>query len=379
MTDIQKQFVEIIRAALWDDCNYRPSNCVDWDILTIMAKEQSILGIYGDYVLRNKDRFAKEGYAIPENLLIRLKSAVYQIVLLNEKTDRVLAKVVSVLNNANITSTLLKGQGLASYYPNPVLRQCGDIDLYVGEENYYKVADVLRNIATEVNVEGETSKHYHLVVDGILVEIHRTAMSYLIPKKNQIFEVNQSVGMSEPNVQLFSGIRVLTPSNHFNSVYIFNHMFNHFMTEGVGLRQICDWLFFLHTHKGTLDDKYIFDTLDGMSELVPWKIMGTILVDILGLPSDEFPLYTSNYQLKANKILAFIFKEGNFGENIRPHHLRSQNYFFAKSQSFVRKMHRYFRLMSIMPKTTLYYIISFLLGGIKKVHNDLKTRKIYNS
>ena len=75
----------------------------------------------------------------------------------------------------------------------------------------------------------------------------------------------------------------------FNAFYIFNHRWHHFMTSGIGLRQFCDWMLFLHKHKDEIDlgrlEKFLMD----MDMMKPWQSFGCVIVDVLGMPEEEFP------------------------------------------------------------------------------------------
>lgn len=62
---------------------------------------------------------------------------------MHSQMNMTLQLLVLTLRKAGIEPVLLKGQGLSRYYPTPELRQCGDIDIYVGEENYEKAYDAI--------------------------------------------------------------------------------------------------------------------------------------------------------------------------------------------------------------------------------------------
>ena len=60
--------------------------------------------------------------------------------LLNQlRLKQILASAVSLLRQHGIEPVLLKGFGLAMLYPNPNLRQFGDIDLFVGLDNFASI------------------------------------------------------------------------------------------------------------------------------------------------------------------------------------------------------------------------------------------------
>ena len=148
------------------------------------------------------------------------------------RLNNVLVKVVGELSAAGITSVLLKGQGVAQYYPKPELRQCGDIDLYVGLGRYADSYDVVKPLATEIDDRKalEVGKHYDFYVGKIAVEMHRYSDRYPTARLDRIYQEVSLKGLNENLVPLiFSGHVVYTPSDEYNAFYIFSHLFHHFL------------------------------------------------------------------------------------------------------------------------------------------------------
>jgi hypothetical protein len=54
-----------------------------------------------------------------------------------------------------------------------------------------------------------------------------------------------------------------------------------------------------------------------MGQMSEWKVFGSLAVHRLGMPQEFMPFYSDNksYQLKADRVLAFILETGNFGHN----------------------------------------------------------------
>lgn len=370
-----KQFAELYKAVLWEDAAYLPGSVPDWGKLYMIACQQSLAGVVGDYLVRNSSRFSAAGFPIPEKLLARIKAVVFQIINANAKLNGVLAEVVSALRQAGVQSVLLKGQGVALNYPNPMLRQCGDIDLYVGQENYLKTADVLKDMAGSIEFGGGSAKHYHITVREILIEVHRTSMVYSGNKeKDAFFAALQSEGLALENVTSFevNGTEVHTPDDQFNAVYIFNHLFHHFMTGGIGLRQISDWMYFIRSHR--TDSEMVLRSLEGLNEVLPWKVFASLAVDVFRFPAEEMPLYCPGYSEKAKTVLKTVFDEGNFGKNKWAVSHRSKYYLVAKTQSFVRAIGRYFVLVTVFPSITMDAVKDFLVSGFSAVWDDFKAK-----
>ena len=70
---------------------------------------------------------------------------------------------------AGLHPILLKGQGIATHYINPLHRQCGDIDVYIGKEGQPIANNILLRHGAEA--EGEASdKHGSYSFHGVPIE-----------------------------------------------------------------------------------------------------------------------------------------------------------------------------------------------------------------
>lgn len=72
----------------------------------------------------------------------------------------------------------------------------------------------------------------------------------------------------------FVDAEVMTPSVDFNVFFIFNHFWHHFIADGVGLRQMCDWVRLLHVNQGNINLDYLSDVLCKMKLMKEWKVFG---------------------------------------------------------------------------------------------------------
>ena len=81
----------------------------------------------------------------------------------------VVKKIGCWLDEEGLSTTLIKGFSLSVLYPNPILREFGDIDIFSGE-NYDAVNGCFAKHG--VNVDSVDGHHAYLKVDGISVEHH---------------------------------------------------------------------------------------------------------------------------------------------------------------------------------------------------------------
>ncbi len=130
-----KQLLSLVRSSLWNapiDISLFSDHPVNWDSIGRIAMQQTV-GILA----------MQAALSLPDDLLPPKEwiRKAYSIIERNRRThnlvDKCAAEAVSKLRTAGINSVLLKGQAYARAYQSPTLRQCGDIDPYVGNDNYF--------------------------------------------------------------------------------------------------------------------------------------------------------------------------------------------------------------------------------------------------
>ena len=367
-------FLELLKAGMWGRKPHVPQGFAEWTKVVMSAKSQSVLGVVAQVMLSDEDVSSH----LPQDMKARLKMFLMNNILTHNLLNNTLIKVVSTLREGGVESVLLKGQGLARNYPQPELRQCGDIDLYVGLENGERVHDLLSPIAEKIDGKEylTVGKHYHVTMPGgVEVEVHRYTDNHLTKKLEETYQAASAKGTTEGLVVYdFAGTPVNTPSDEFNAFFVFNHLFHHFLTSGIGLRQFCDWMMFLHARKGKLDLDYLRKLLIDMDMLMPWQAFGCVLVDKLGMPEDEFPFFDRAQEGKTDKILSRVLKEGNFGKERGVYKNRGTNYLLNKTRSFFGHIAKSAGLVTIFPKQVCRQYMNTIAVGFNVVWTDFKIR-----
>ena len=370
MKPCESVLFSILKSSLWGTEITIPSDFNGWDQLFAKAKAHAVLALVADKVIRTPKLSSK----ISQAYCKRIKDFAIKNYSSHARLNNTLIQIVSELDNNGVHSVLLKGQGLARCYPVPELRQCGDIDLYVGDDNADKVYDLLMPLADYIDPKSEMKqgKHFHVTIRTLPVEIHRYSDIQPFEWQDKIYQAYAVEGLgTNLKTMDFSGVSVNTPSDNFNAFYIFNHLWYHFRAEGVGLRQLCDWMMFLHAHHDVISSEYINDIVSGMDLLVPWKTFGCVLVDYLGLPKEEFPLYDSSYSFKARRLLKVIMLQGNLGQSTGYSRRRGDNYLYEKLISLKCHLEIFISEFSLFPLQSLRQAFNMIKVGLAAVFKDM--------
>ena len=218
-----KLFCRILKAGLWNE-RIDLKLCKD-DFVRVWneAQGQTVKGLVGNALVSSE--------CVPPKVAYRIQDHILVIGGTNVKFEKILLKSVSALKSEGVEPVLIKGLGVGSFYQDPLLREPGDIDLYVGIENYKKAFTILSSLPglKEKTVFEENSKHSHVEIDGVPIEIHR--FTDVFPKKyNSAYQAfsDTSLSGSLPTYGLEEGVQVYIPDPTFNALFIFIHFWHRF-------------------------------------------------------------------------------------------------------------------------------------------------------
>ncbi len=310
----KSQLLELIRCALWggdlDTALFEEG--VNWTAVLQLAKQQTLLGLVAIAV---------------EELPLSLRPTrsdglrLHQMVSLNRQYRghqvEVLSKLLDIVKRAGVERpVLLKGLGVGVNYPDPTSRQCGDIDLYVGERYYFGIWDL---ICSELNIEKDESHcdhHFDFDFMGSSIEIHRyaTAPNSVAFRSREFMEwcVSQLEG-DELREVVIDGVKLYLPPYNFDFIFIFYHTWRHFLTGGVGLRQLCDWSCYVTAFSDKVDQKEVKRLIDHFRLKKMISLFATIAVKALGVDRDKFFGYADIDNRLYESALDRIWSRGNFG------------------------------------------------------------------
>ncbi len=373
MTAEQEAYLSWLRYALWG--GGRPA-LVEGSLPDILelANRQKTRGLVFEAMLRDSGSqpgMTKDGAGLTEERKARMKQLLLRILATHRMLDAAVAQALGALRQAGIPAVLLKGQGAARNYPDPQLRECGDIDIYIGPERLEEAVRVLTPLAYKVD-DKLVGKHWQLWIGQAEIELHQHTMLPDGRRRTRFFRQLEEEGLRHNLVPLdFGGVSADTPGDTFNTFYLFYHAWHHFITGGVGFRQLCDWTLLLHKHQDRIDRERLREMLDGMRLLFPWQLFGCIAVRDLGLPEQEFPFYDPARYGKSRRVLDVILAEGNFGRGRQPRRERPKGYVAGKAHSLGLHVSRFRKMLRIVPAEAWQTFRATVSGGFARVFKDL--------
>ena len=177
---IAKQLFNLVKSALWQtmaDASLFGEQ-TDWQAIYKFARKQTVAGIAYDGMLTLPAELQP-----PRALLLQWSNSL----MLCEDNNHLLNERIETLfqhyQTAGLKPFLLKGQGVAQNYPHPEHRQPGDIDVYIGKQDYERANQLLAELGGEI--ESESVKHSHGHWQGVAVENHYLLTQFASPSANR--------------------------------------------------------------------------------------------------------------------------------------------------------------------------------------------------
>ena len=388
-TNIHDLFFELIQVAVGnlEEMSRIPTDR-EWLAIYDEAERQAITGV----MVAGLERLPKEQRPHQELLLqwIGISEQIRQGNLSLTKYCKQLQRKVSGLG---YKSSILKGQGVALYYDEPLgnLRQSGDIDIYVncGLKGALAIARQLgvynprwdyKHLHLDIFEDAEVEMHYHVEVLLNLWK-NRRLQKWFREHQDAVFGTSK-------NTKSSNGSRIgelenshtntnctndtngfVTPSVEFNVFYILLHIYQHFLYEGVGMRQIMDYYFVLRMvqeFKGLRVQEYVEAVREfGMEKFA--KGLMWVMQEVLGMPRG-WMLWEPD-EKEGQFILSHILEGGNFG-----HYKARKVNVKGKIGTFLRICSHNLSIFTHYPYDTLWAPIYFMWLKLWKIKTIARYR-----
>lgn len=176
-----------------------------WKALVVMARRQTVTGL----LYRGVTHLPKD-YPLPEEILLELSAEADRLERQSLKMNQVAEKLIARFEAEGLHPIIMKGPESARFYPHPLLRECGDLDLY------FPPSEIDRVIELAGTVQKAPDGTFHFKEDGVDIDVHQ-----------DYFKIH-------------SRHLPAVPSPEATLLMLSAHVLQHAMGPGIGLRQLCD-------------------------------------------------------------------------------------------------------------------------------------------
>lgn len=306
--NLQNVFFQLLRLGLWGTGKLVVSRALsheEWATIYQYARNHSVEGVlYDSFSLLTEDELP------PRMLRMKWTVRVDEIERHNNEMRRVVAAQFANFVHRDIKPVLLKGLGVANYYPIPSHRISGDIDWYFEKDGYDKALIFLRNNGITVNSPMKFCLDYQW--QGIQIEHHRRLFdvrslfktSYLKVLEQAYHDKQQSILIGNESVT------ILAPELQILQVNV--HILKHLLGFGIGMRQISDAAVLYRAYRDIIDADQLRDIYKKAGILKWIHVLHGILVKYLGLPKEDLPFPYPD-KLEVDWMMKEIWYSGNFG------------------------------------------------------------------
>lgn len=246
MTAFENDIVALIRGAITGE---KPTLSPDADLARIyrFGKEQQILYMLNTGLCMT-DGF-EESEAAPRFLQAACAVIAHAFVQQQE-----LEKIRATFSQRGIIFMPLKGTLMRALYPVPEMREMGDADFLICEEQEEKIAETMRSLGYSGTV--------HEVVwqkpNALLLELPHTLFA---PKHADLHAYFEAYDIWAHAEAVCGSEYRMTAEDTF--AFDFLHFVKHFRTGGAGLRNVVDLWLFRRAHP-TLDEKFLCARFDAL-------------------------------------------------------------------------------------------------------------------
>ena len=333
-------FIELLRVSLGlqAELSVEPS-LEEWKSLYSIAMKHTLMGVVFSGIER-----LPQLQRPPQSVLSKWIATVIHTEQANRHLNAKIKELAEICSNNGLESCLLKGQGVARLYPNPLRRQCGDVDLWIrGKRN--ATIDAFRNISSLTEI---CNHHAHCdIFPDAVVEIHFLPCWMYSPVTNKrlqrFFHDSEERQFNNFNVDLGVNVTDISFDLVFSAVHIYRHLF----TEGIGLRQLLDYYYIL-SHSTAQQREEAYHVLTSLRMGGFASAMMHVLGKMFSM-NKEF-MYVLPDETVGEFLLSEILQAGNFGKYDSRITWRKKGLLSA----FVYKIGRNLRFLRYFPSEVLW-------------------------
>ena len=348
----------LVKAALWREPAQWPTEQTE-DLLRMNAMQGTGALVYPS-ILAQED--------LSPYARAQMKSVCMSTMQQQVKLQYTLTKAWTALEKAGIPAVLMKGASLAALYPSPEQRTWGDIDLFVGKEQYHPACAVMRDTfpeALKFDEELDHYKHYNLIADGISIEVHRVTIGLQHPLDEKRYAKMEAYGAMHTDRLTVNGLDVQVFEPTFNALFVLFHAWEHMMTKGANVRQLCDLTLLLHHYAAQIDRPRLQRYLNALHLMDVWQLIIYICVNGLGLPIEEAPFYINSVTARAEHVMHDLLD----GQLREPDHNEQapKPRFVRKFHTMLQRLHGAGRIRQYSPSYARHMNATTLLHGTSRL------------
>lgn len=247
-------FFDLLRASIGGQTGLsRPFSSQEWEGVYQVCRQQGVTAVTFNFV-----KSLPKEEAPHRALTLEWFSAATGIERTLLQMQMVAEDFAKRMKEKQIPVVVLKGIAFAQYYPNPLHRECGDLDCFLMGK---KAEGDQCALEMGGRLEESGYKHSHLSYKGLTIENHRFFTDLKNTPRSFLTERHLKELMQEDCTSL-GNTSLLSPSLNFNALFLLKHAQGHFIDEGIRMRHVLDWALFLRKKQEEVDWSKVLPMLE---------------------------------------------------------------------------------------------------------------------
>ena len=285
----------------------------------------------------------------------------------------------SLMTKNAIPYCIIKGAASSYYYPDPLLRNMGDVDFYVSPEHLDKAREVFVADGFEWSDTG-SPHHFGLQKGRMGMEIHYAPIAIPNDEMRPIFHEYWSDICCDARLVKDVFSEYYLPSEFHHGFILITHFQLHLMPNGVGLRHLCDWVAFADKFS---NEEFIEIFEQRLKRVGLWRLAQIISLAAVKHLGMSYKDWMGNDYATADALIEDIARGGNFGKREKDRgfevlFISDRNTSYSKQPRFIRAI----RSMNILirqrwkaaKKCPLLYPIGWVYFSMRFFYKKLTGR-----
>lgn len=247
---------------------------------------------------------------LPQEIMLKWVSSAGTLLKQNGIVNANHEYVDKLMKQHNIPYCILKGAASEYYYSKPFLRAMGDVDFIVPDDKFDEASDIFVTLGFKMTGE-EFHCHREFKKGTKYFEMHFEPAGVPQGENGEKVKEHLSDIFEKTSFVSLSGASFENPSPFHHGLVMLLHTYHHMLSEGIGLRHLCDWAVFVNNFS-TEEFCEIFE--EKLKSIGLWKfacVLSATASDHLGMPYKEW-IGDVDKQL-TSALINDILKGGNFG------------------------------------------------------------------
>ena len=301
----QKVLLSLLRSSLFGEkIQFPSSKAVNWEVVYKESVSQAV-------GLLAFDAISPYEQELPPNVYESWMQSAYTSMVNNVQVTASQAELVTLLEDLCVPYVILKGLSAAAHYPRPDLRLLGDVDFLIDTADIERVSQALERAGYSKSGEDHIC-HITFKKPPAYLELHFSIAGIPEGEKGALVESEMATVFDRHQKICVDSDAFFAPCLLQHALIVLLHMQGHMLSEGLGLRHLCDWACFV---ANTKDDEFwekLLILLEKIGLLKYTAIITRTASIYLGAPCPDWAIHADDSLCEA--VILDIFESGNFGK-----------------------------------------------------------------